>query len=245
MSEFELGLFRQRARLAFEQKVRKGYALWELPVGFIRTEEYQVEKVPDRQVQQAIEGVFSKFRELGSARQAFLWYREEQILLPQAQPGTAGREIVWRLPTPHRILQILKNPCYAGALAYGRTGSKTVVHEGRARKSYHQRRPLEQWQVLIVDHHSRYITWHQYLENQKVLEANLATRGGEKTGAAKEGPALLGWAVAVRALRADAARPLQRQGWTGPALCLRGWESESWLGGMSFCREPALGPGGS
>ena len=32
MSEFELGLMRQRARQAFEQKVRRGFALWEVPV---------------------------------------------------------------------------------------------------------------------------------------------------------------------------------------------------------------------
>src|SRR6266849_7714439 len=31
MSEFELGLLRQRAREAFEQKVKRGLALWELP----------------------------------------------------------------------------------------------------------------------------------------------------------------------------------------------------------------------
>ena len=43
MSEFELGLLRQRAREAFEQKVRRGFALWEVPVGFIRTEEGQIE----------------------------------------------------------------------------------------------------------------------------------------------------------------------------------------------------------
>ena len=54
MSEFELGLLRQRAREAFEQKVRRGFALWEVPVGFIRTEEGRIEKTPDRQVQQAI-----------------------------------------------------------------------------------------------------------------------------------------------------------------------------------------------
>jgi DNA invertase Pin-like site-specific DNA recombinase len=42
MSEFELGLLRQRAREAFEQKVRRGFALWEVPVGFIRTEEGQI-----------------------------------------------------------------------------------------------------------------------------------------------------------------------------------------------------------
>jgi DNA invertase Pin-like site-specific DNA recombinase len=61
MAEFELGLLRQRARAAFEQKVRRGFALWEVPVGFIRTEEGRIEKTPDRQVQQAIGNVFQKF----------------------------------------------------------------------------------------------------------------------------------------------------------------------------------------
>src|ERR1017187_1731330 len=35
MSEFELGLFRQRARQAFLQKAKRGCALWEVPVGFL------------------------------------------------------------------------------------------------------------------------------------------------------------------------------------------------------------------
>jgi DNA invertase Pin-like site-specific DNA recombinase len=69
MSEFELGLFRQRARQAFLQKAKRGCALWEVPVGFVRTAEGQIEKSPDRQVQQAIEAVFGKFNQLGSVRQ--------------------------------------------------------------------------------------------------------------------------------------------------------------------------------
>src|SRR5512136_1416383 len=68
MSEFELGLFLQRARQAFVQKVKRGCALWEVPVGFVRTADGQMEKSPDRQVQQAIEVVFSKFNPLGSVR---------------------------------------------------------------------------------------------------------------------------------------------------------------------------------
>jgi len=85
MSEFELNLMRQRAREAFEQKVKRGFALWELPVGFIRTEEGRIEKTPDRQVQQVIASVFHKFRQLGSARQATIWFRAEQIPIPRSQ----------------------------------------------------------------------------------------------------------------------------------------------------------------
>jgi DNA invertase Pin-like site-specific DNA recombinase len=98
MSEFELGLLRQRAREAFEQKAQRGHALWELPVGFVRTAEHRIEKTPDREAQRAIEGVFRKFTELGSARQATLWYWDEELLLPSVIPATAGREIAWRRP---------------------------------------------------------------------------------------------------------------------------------------------------
>jgi DNA invertase Pin-like site-specific DNA recombinase len=87
MSEFELGLLRQRAREAFELKVRRGHAMWEMPVGFVRSEEDRIEKIADRQVQQVLGGVFRKFRQLGSARQTTLWYREQQIALPQVVPG--------------------------------------------------------------------------------------------------------------------------------------------------------------
>src|SRR5947209_210353 len=127
MSEFELSLFRQRARQAFEQKVGRGHALWEVPVGFVRTDDDRLEKTPDRRVQEAVAGVFRKFRELGSARQTMLWYRDEDVPVPQAVAGTCGREVAWRLPTLSRIRQMLTNPTYAGALAYGRTATRTVV----------------------------------------------------------------------------------------------------------------------
>jgi DNA invertase Pin-like site-specific DNA recombinase len=191
MSEFELGLLRQRAREAFEQKVRRGFALWEVSVGFIRTEEGGIEKAPDRQVQQAIDTVFQKFRELGSARQATIWFREEQIPVPQTKPGTAGREVIWKLPSSGRIRQMLKNPCYAGAFAYGKTAMRTRIEEGRARQSSRYRKPHNEWKVLLIGHHPGYISWEEYLENQQRLEANVASFEGEGSGAAKLGAALL------------------------------------------------------
>ncbi len=191
MAEFELGLLRQRAREAFEQKVKRGFALWEVPVGFVRTEEGRIEKTPDRQVQQAIANVFQKFQQLGSARQATIWFREEQILVPHAKPGTAGNEVTWALPSSGRIRQMLKNPCYAGAFAYGKTAPRTVIEDGRARQHSRYRKPQKEWKVLLAEHHSGYISWEEYLENQRRLEANVAWSDGEGSGAAKLGPALL------------------------------------------------------
>jgi excisionase family DNA binding protein len=193
MSEFELSLFRQRAREAFEMKVAAGHAMWEVPVGFTRDERDRVEKLADRQVQAAIESVFAKVRELGSARQVALWFCDNKTPLPEVVRGTRGREIVWRLPSESRIRQILKNPCYAGALAYGRTEAKVIVDDGRARKSgTRTRKPPEKWKVLLLDNHDGYITWREFQENLSMLEANASQREPTAGGPAKKGTALLG-----------------------------------------------------
>lgn len=191
MSEFELSLFRQRARQAFEQKVQRGHALWEVPVGFVRNEDDRVEKTADRRVQEAVAGVFRKFRELGSARQTMLWYRDENVVLPHVVPGTLGREITWALPTESRIRQMLNNPTYAGVLGYGRTTGKTVIEQGRARQGGRQRKQQDQWKVLILGNHSGYISWEEFQLHQRMLQENAAMRGGQTGGAAKQGSALL------------------------------------------------------
>src|SRR5215813_6688615 len=191
MAEYELGLMRQRARQAFEAKIQRGHVMWEVPVGFVRTSDDRIEKIADRQVQHAIAGVFQKFRELGSARQTMLWYREAQLPLPEVRPGTLGQEVLWRLPSEHRIHQMLRNPCYAGALVYGRTAAKTVIIDGRARQSHRQKQPVAQWRIVLLDNHAGYISWEDFLHTQQLLEANRHRPQGDAGGAAKRGPALL------------------------------------------------------
>ena len=193
MSEFELSLFRQRAREAFEMKVAAGHAMWEVPIGYTRDEHDRVEKIADRQVQSAIVGVFKKFRELGSARQTALWYRDHTTPLPEAVRGTRSQKVVWRLPSETRIRQILKNPCYAGALAYGRTETKVIVDNGRAQKSNSRKaKPQEKWKLLLQNNHDGYIQWQDYLENLSMLESNASSREPSSSGVAKQGTALVG-----------------------------------------------------
>ena len=81
MAEFELGLLRQRAQEALRQMVARGETLWEVAVGYVRTDENRIEMIADRQVQEAIRGVYAKFHELGTARQVLLWYRQEKLPL--------------------------------------------------------------------------------------------------------------------------------------------------------------------
>ena len=125
--------------------------MWELPVGFVGTEGDLVEKIADRQVQEAVASMFRKFREFGSARQTMLWYHDQHIPLPHVWPGTGSTDIIWQLPTGHRLHQIVKNRIYAGALAYGRTAAKTVVEDQRARTaSTGRRKPPEEWSNRVT-----------------------------------------------------------------------------------------------
>jgi DNA invertase Pin-like site-specific DNA recombinase len=190
MAEFELGLMRQRAREALLQMIDRGLVLSEVAVGYIRTEDHGLEMIADRQVQQALRGVFAKFREMGSARQVFLWYCQERVPLPHVKPGTGGKEVVWRIPVYNHIIHILKNPSYAGTFVHGRSQTRTVIRDGRARKSSGHAVPMEEWKVVIHDHHRGYISWDEFVVNRKTLRGNMGMRS-VSGGAAKSGPALL------------------------------------------------------
>jgi len=181
---------RQRARQAFEAKIQRGHVMWEVPVGCVRTSDDRIEKSADRHVQHAVSGVFRKFRALGSARQTMLWYREAQLPLPEVRPGTLGRDILWRVPSGHRIHQMLRHPYYAGALVYGRTEAKIVIVDGRAHQSNRRKKPVAQWRMLLLDHHPGYSSWEDFLHTQQLLEAKSPMPQAGAGGAAKRGPAL-------------------------------------------------------
>src|SRR5215208_6348019 len=98
MSEFELNLLRQRSLEAARQKARRGELQFSLPAGYCWTHHDKIEIEPDRRIQQAILSVFSKFVELGSARQVLLWFRGEHLSLPVLAYNEFGRTIIWRQP---------------------------------------------------------------------------------------------------------------------------------------------------
>jgi hypothetical protein len=150
--------------------------LTKLPIGFIRHHHSnRIEMTPDREVQEAIRGVFDHFERLGTLRQVLLWHHQENIPLPHLHVDEGAQRTVWRLPTYQQLLRMLKNPTYAGAFAYGRTQCRSVVVEGRSRKSGGHKVAMENWQLLLKDHHAGYICWEQYLENQRILTANRRT----------------------------------------------------------------------
>src|SRR4051794_41736373 len=86
MSEYELGLLRQRGLAARDGKAGRGALRFTLPPGLVWGEDGRVERDPDERVREAIRLVFAKFRELGSARQVFLWLRDAALRLPVPPP---------------------------------------------------------------------------------------------------------------------------------------------------------------
>ena len=57
------------------------------------------------------------------------------------------------------MLSLLKYPFYAGTYCYGKSQVQTEIVDGHVRKSYGRRKPMEEWEVLLKDHHEGYIDW--------------------------------------------------------------------------------------
>jgi len=192
LSEMELSAFRQRAQAGLRQKAERGELYNTVPIGYLRAPGDRLEKDPDRRVQEAIELVFRKFRELGTVRQVLLWLHQEDIKLPAKGSGAVGTGPIWKKPVYNTVYHMLVNPTYAGAYAYGKTVTRTAINQGRKQVTRGHHKSRDDWQVLIRDHHHGYITWAEYEDNQRQIAQNVTKHGKSRTGPPRRGNALLG-----------------------------------------------------
>ena len=190
MSEWELGVLRQRSLEALRLKASRGELYTTVPIGYVRTRDDRVELDPDLRIQEAIRMIFRQCLALGSLRQVLLWCRSEHVTLPAIEYGPFGRTVVWKLPVYNTIHKLATNPIYAGAYVFGRTKTETRVSGGRASKRT-TRREAADWPVFLPDHHPGYITWAEYEALQTQRQENAQMQGRMSRGAPRHGTALL------------------------------------------------------
>ncbi|MDI7268534.1 MAG: recombinase family protein [Myxococcota bacterium] len=181
-------------------KARRGEFFTIPPAGYEHDEAGQIQLSPDETVQAAVRRVFDTFDRLGTARQVHLWWRDAGLPFPVRSKLPRSHPIVWVPVCSRHIYAVLRHPIYAGAFVFGRTQTRReldpetrtiVVHRG-LRRDVDRGRGI--WPVLIQDHHSAYISFDKYLENQRRMRDNsimgAATDESHK-GAPREGRALL------------------------------------------------------
>jgi len=190
MSELEISTFRQRSQEAIRQKARRGEYYNRIPEGYILRDDRRLEKDPDQQVRSILEMVFAKFRELGSARQVYLWFRQEEIKLP-SRLEPMGSQVVFVPATPWLVTRFLKDATYAGAYVFGRSQRRVTLENGQKRVLRHRHVKPEDWEVLLKDHHDPYVSWAEYLTNQETLLQNRNALGEKVRGSARGGKGLL------------------------------------------------------
>jgi DNA invertase Pin-like site-specific DNA recombinase len=174
MSEFELLTMRQRLHQGARHKAQRAALFHGTPTGYVKTGKDQVDLDPDEQVRAVVRLIFAKYEELGSVGAVWRYLVRNGIHIGVRRGGSAASAVQWRRGSRSFFRQMLRNPTYAGAYAYGRkrTGQGTLG-----------------WQVLEQGRLPAYISWEQYLGNQERMRRSRSVDGSP--GVARQGPALL------------------------------------------------------
>ena len=186
MSEAELHIISSRLQGAKRAAAERGELRFPLPVGYVYDEEGQTIIDPDEEVRAAIADVFKAFEQTGSAYGVVGAFGGRRFP-KRAYGGAWAGELRWGKLTHPRALGVLSNPCYAGAYVFGRYRSRRAVRPDGTITTTVTELPRSEWPVVIQGHHPGYISWEQYLANERRLAAN-DTHSGQRPP--REGRAL-------------------------------------------------------
>jgi hypothetical protein len=169
-------------------KAGRGELAVPLPARYGRRPSGEVALDPDGQVQAVIRLVFGLFEQLGTVHAVLRFLVGHQVRIGMRERSGPGKgEVIWRAPHQQGLVNMLRNPAYAGIYAYGRSRTDRSrrlpghEHPGRVR-----RLDAGQWLVRIQGALPAYISVQQYERNQARLAANRAR--AESLGAPREGP---------------------------------------------------------
>jgi DNA invertase Pin-like site-specific DNA recombinase len=189
ISEFELHLIRSRLNGGLWEAARRGALRTHLPIGYQHDHDGRIVKVADEAIRETLALIFSKFAELGSARQVTAYLAEEGVLLPHRRVNDDA--VSWRRATYALVHGVLTNPSYAGVYAYGRSKVERRFDDDGRLHCRQVELPMSDWAVLIPNHHDGFIALDVFEANQQRLRANLRAPRGDAGAAVREGAGLL------------------------------------------------------
>jgi DNA invertase Pin-like site-specific DNA recombinase len=190
ISEAELFTLRCRLHDGRWNKARRGDLERSLPVGYVRSESGEVVKNPDRQVQSRLNYIFRLFEQHKVARRVLLQLVEEKLKIPaKIWGGPKHGDVIWKEPDFSDLIRILHNPTYAGAYVYGEKEYDSFERSPTNGKAKVRQRAIEDWPVCLQKAFPAYITWEQFVTNQRALRSNWYR--SETRGAPRKGTALL------------------------------------------------------
>src|SRR5262245_41788373 len=175
MSEAELHILKQRLNRGRLSKARRGELLSAVPIGYVKRASGEVSLDPDEQVQHVVRFVFGKFEELGTLTAVLRYLVQHHIELGiRERQGLGKGELVWHRPNRMTLQNVVKNPLYAGAYAYGRRQVDLRRQQAGRPSTGRVTRDPAAWYVLLKDRFPAYISWEQYERNLARLKANQA-----------------------------------------------------------------------
>jgi len=146
LSELDLHTIKARLTAGLLNKAERGELALTLPVGLVRDPLGRAAKDPNQEVQDRLALIFATFLEGRSANRVLPYLNTHDLLLPRRD---RFGDVAWKKPTVAAILEILKNPAYAGAFVYGRTRTTTIGPSATQKKI--ERLPLDQWKIRVND----------------------------------------------------------------------------------------------
>src|SRR5256712_14071802 len=187
LSELELHTIRARMTAGLLNKAQRGELALKLPIGLVRDAIGKVYKDPNREIQDRLDLVFTTFLRLRSESLVLQFLNAHELSLPRRDRFD---DVVWKKPTVAAILQILKNPAYAGAFVYGKT--RSLRKDPASPQTQEVRLPMDQWKIRVNDVYPAYICWETFEQIQQMLLDNYAAYDRNKSrGVPRDGAALL------------------------------------------------------
>jgi len=187
ISELELHTIRGRLTAGLLNKASRGELAVPLPAGLVRDASGVVTKDPNQEVQDRVTLVFDSFLRLRTTMQVTRALHARGLMLPRSD---RRGETHWAQPNRAAVTEMLKNPAYAGAFAYGRTQMREAATPGGRRVQV--RRPGGACKIMVRDRYPAYVPWATHEKIQAMLRDNRAEYDRLKTrGVPRDGAALL------------------------------------------------------